>query len=82
MRFPEGASFVGQGSWMSIGYATPAVLGTHLADKSRRNILLSGDGSFQLTVQEVSTMIRQKLNTVLFVVNNDGYTIEGLIHGP
>ena len=82
MRFPEGASFVGQGSWMSIGYATPAVLGTHLADKSRRNILLSGDGSFQLTVQEVSTMIRQKLNTVLFVVNNDGYTIERLIHGP
>ena len=82
MRFPEGSSFVGQGSWMSIGYATPAVLGTHLADKSRRNILLSGDGSFQLTVQEVSTMIRQKLNTVLFVVNNDGYTIERLIHGP
>lgn len=82
MRFPEGASFVGQGSWMSIGYATPAVLGTQLADTSRRNILLTGDGSLQLTVQEVSTMIRQKLNTVLFIVNNDGYTIERLIHGP
>ncbi|MDO4535412.1 MAG: thiamine pyrophosphate-binding protein [Clostridium perfringens] len=82
MRFPEGASFVGQGSWMSIGYATPAALGTQLADTSRRNILLTGDGSLQLTVQEVSTMIRQKLNTVLFIVNNDGYTIERLIHGP
>ena len=82
MRFPEGASFVGQGSWMSIGYATPAGLGTPLADTSRRNILLTGDGSLQLTVQEVSTMIRQKLNTVLFIVNNDGYTIERLIHGP
>lgn len=81
MNLPQGTTFVGQGLWMSIGYATPAALGTSLANKERRNILLSGDGSFQLTAQEVGTMIRQKLNTIIFIVNNDGYTIERLIHG-
>ncbi len=79
--FPQGATFVGQPLWGSIGYACPAVLGTNMADKNRRNILLIGDGSFQLTAQEVSTMIRQKLKTILFVINNDGYTIERIIHG-
>lgn len=82
VNMPKGSSFIGQPLWGSIGYTVPAVLGTQMADKNRRNILLVGDGSFQLTAQEVSTMIRQNLNIVLFVVNNDGYTVERVIHGP
>ncbi|MGL4739462.1 MAG: alpha-keto acid decarboxylase family protein [Sarcina sp.] len=82
LSMPRGASFIGQPLWGSIGYTVGAVLGTHMADRNRRNILLVGDGSFQLTVQEVSTMLRQNLNTVVFVVNNDGYTVERVIHGP
>ena len=39
------------------------------------------DGSLQLTVQSLSTMIRQNLNPVIFVINNDGYTVERMIHG-
>lgn len=81
MDLPKGASFIGQPLWGSIGYTVPAVLGTHIADRNRRNILLIGDGSFQLTAQEISTMLRQKLNTIVFVVNNDGYTVERVIHG-
>ncbi|MGL4762652.1 MAG: alpha-keto acid decarboxylase family protein [Sarcina sp.] len=82
MKMPSGAKFVGQPLWGSIGYTVPSVLGTHIADKSKRNILLVGDGSFQLTAQEISTMLRHDLNTVVFVVNNDGYTVERVIHGP
>ena len=51
-------------------------------DPKRRVILFVGDGSLQLTVQEISTMCKWECNnTYLFVLNNDGYTIERLIHG-
>jgi pyruvate decarboxylase len=52
--------------------------------ESRRNdrtILFIGDGSFQMTAQELSTIIRHDLNVVVFVINNNGYTIERCIHG-
>ncbi|KAI0474990.1 pyruvate decarboxylase [Xylariaceae sp. FL0804] len=48
---------------------------------SRRTILFEGDGSLQLTAQEISTMIRHNLNVILFTICNDGYTIERFIHG-
>jgi TPP-dependent 2-oxoacid decarboxylase len=73
--------FIGQPLWGSIGYTLPSLLGTQMADQQRRNILLIGDGSLQLTVQELSTMIRQQINPIIFVINNDGYTVERLIHG-
>jgi pyruvate decarboxylase len=42
-----------------------------------------GDGSFQLTAQEVSQMIRLNLPVLIFLINNRGYTIEVEIHdGP
>ncbi|KAF1979249.1 thiamine pyrophosphate enzyme [Bimuria novae-zelandiae CBS 107.79] len=46
-----------------------------------RTILLIGDGSFQMTVQELGTIIKHNLNVVVFLINNDGYTIERCIHG-
>jgi len=42
-----------------------------------------GDGSFQMTAQEISTMIRYGVNPIIFLLNNRGYTIEVQIHdGP
>ena len=42
-----------------------------------------GDGSFQLTAQEVSTMIRNETRPIIVLVNNHGYIIEDAIHeGP
>lgn len=38
----------------------------------KRTILFTGDGSFQLTAQEVSTMLRNKLNPIIFVICNNG----------
>lgn len=82
VNMKKGCTFVGQPLWGSIGYTVGALLGTQIADRNRRNILLVGDGSFQLTAQEVSTMIRENLSPIIMVINNDGYTVERLIHGP
>lgn len=48
---------------------------------SGRTILFEGDGSFQMSAQELSTIIRHKLDLTLFLINNDGYVIERFIHG-
>ena len=72
--------YIGQALYTSIGYAVPACLGAALAAPERRPIVLVGDGAFQMTCQEVSTIIRHKLNPILFLINNDGYTIERAIH--
>lgn len=77
----KGNQFIGQPLWGSIGYTFPSLLGSQLADVNRRNILLIGDGSLQLTVQALSTMIRKDIKPIIFVINNDGYTVERLIHG-
>jgi pyruvate decarboxylase len=61
----------------------PATFGYAVGASSRRIIALIGDGSFQLTAQEVAQMIRRKLPVVIFLINNHGYTIEVEIHdGP
>ncbi|MCG7339166.1 alpha-keto acid decarboxylase family protein [Staphylococcus sp. ACRSN] len=73
--------FIGQPLWGSIGYTLPSTLGTQLADPKRRNVLLIGDGSLQLTVQEIATMIKLKQTPIIFIINNDGYTVERKIHG-
>lgn len=84
--FPANVTGISQVLWGSIGYSVGCTLGAALAaqeiDPKRRVILFVGDGSLQLTVAAISTMIRWKLNPYLFVLNNNGYTIERLIHGP
>ena len=72
--------YIGQALYTSIGYAVPACLGAALAAPDRRPIVLVGDGAFQMTAQELSTMIRHQLKPILFLINNDGYTIERAIH--
>jgi pyruvate decarboxylase len=83
-RFPPRVTAISQVLWGSIGYATGACQGAALAASERglkRTILFTGEGSFQLTAQEVSTMLRNNLNPIIFIIVNKGYTIERLIHG-
>lgn len=84
-HFPNKTYGISQVLWGSIGFTTGATLGAAFAaeeiDPKKRVILFIGDGSLQLTVQEISTMVRWGLKPYLFVLNNDGYTIERLIHG-
>lgn len=78
---PSGCTFIGQTFYGSIGYTMGSCLGACMAikDKDRDCYLFIGDGSFQVTCQDLSTMIRYKTNPVIFLINNDGYTIERVI---
>ncbi|OKA04876.1 alpha-keto acid decarboxylase family protein [Amycolatopsis regifaucium] len=80
-RFPDGARFVSQPLWSSIGFTVPALLGAQLADPTRRGLLLIGDGAAQLTAPELGVLGRHRLNPMVVLVNNDGYTVERITHG-
>jgi TPP-dependent 2-oxoacid decarboxylase len=79
MLMPEGATFIGQTFYGSIGYTVGATLGAGMAAGDRQVVLFVGDGPFQVTCQDLSTMIRNRLRPVVFLINNDGYTIERVI---
>lgn len=81
VRLPEGCSYIAQPIWGSIGFTLPALLGSLTAESKRRQILFIGDGSLQLTVQELSTILHRGLKPIIFVLNNRGYTIERYILG-
>ncbi|KAG2358323.1 thiamine diphosphate-binding protein [Suillus spraguei] len=81
---PDKSVFVSQIFYGSIGWATASTLGAALAARDKnlgRTILFTGDGSMQLTVQEISTMTHHKLTPIIFVLNNKGYNIERHLHG-
>lgn len=79
-HLPKGASFHNQTLWGSIGWATPAAFGVAVAAPGRRVVLLTGEGSHQLTVQELGQFGRRDLKPVVFVLNNAGYLIERLLN--
>jgi TPP-dependent 2-oxoacid decarboxylase len=84
LRLPSGCRFEIQFQAGSIGWCCPATLGYELGCASpTRVVSMIGDGSFQLTAQEVSTMVRYGTRPIIVLINNRGYTIEAEIHdGP
>jgi indolepyruvate decarboxylase len=76
----EAENFIVQSYYCSIGFCTPAALGVSLARPGKRAIILTGDGALQMTVQEISTLIREKCPAIVLVINNDGYLIERKLH--
>ena len=78
-HLPQGATFHNQTLWGSIGWATPAAVGAAAAAPDRRVVLITGDGSHQLTVQELGQFARLGLRPIVFVLNNNGYLIERLL---
>eukprot|EP01053_Blabericola_migrator_P007777 Blabericola_migrator_1__7776@NODE_397_length_8972_cov_196_462774_g316_i0_p2_GENE_NODE_397_length_8972_cov_196_462774_g316_i0NODE_397_length_8972_cov_196_462774_g316_i0_p2_ORF_typecomplete_len615_score102_39TPP_enzyme_N/PF02776_18/6_7e43TPP_enzyme_C/PF02775_21/2_8e03TPP_enzyme_C/PF02775_21/9_8e31TPP_enzyme_M/PF00205_22/4_4e18_NODE_397_length_8972_cov_196_462774_g316_i0741846 len=80
-QLPPSTTFIGQTFYGSIGYTVGGCLGASIgaARDGRRTFLFVGDGSFQVTAQDLSTMIRYRCNPVIFLINNDGYTIERVI---
>jgi len=79
-ELPQGATFQNQTQWGSIGWATPAAFGAALSAPNRRTILVTGEGSHQLTAQEVGQFYRFGLKPIIFVINNAGYLIERLLN--
>ena len=71
-KFPKGVTAISQVLWGSIGYSVGACQGAALATldarEQRRTVLFVGDGSFQLTMQELSTIIRLGLRPIMLVL--------------
>ncbi|CAD5181533.1 unnamed protein product [Musa acuminata subsp. malaccensis] len=83
LKLPDGCGYEFQMQYGSIGWSVGATLGYAQAAKDKRVIACIGDGSFQVTAQDVSTMLRSGQNSIIFLINNGGYTIEVEIHdGP
>lgn len=73
---PKDARYLNQSLWGSIGWATPATLGVCLAAPERRVILVTGDGSHQLTASEIGVMGKYGVKPIILVANNRLFGIE------
>ena len=69
--------------YASMGFAVPAAIGAQLANPTLRPIVIVGDGAFQMTGMEISTISRFALYPVIIVLNNGGYGTERpMLDGP
>ena len=68
--------FISPAFYCSMGLAIPGALGLQVAKPNIRPVVLVGDGAFQMSISELSTILRLKLNPIVFVLNNHGYTTE------
>lgn len=70
------AEYYATGYYTSVGFSIPSALGAQLADPSKRPLVLVGDGAFQMTGVELSSIARAQLNPIVIVFNNGGYGTE------
>lgn len=68
-----GQRFITNSAIASMGYDLPAAIGACVADHSEDIILLTGDGSIQMNLQELQTIIHHKMPIKIFLINNGGY---------
>jgi indolepyruvate decarboxylase len=72
--------FLAPAYYTSMGFATPAALGAQVARPDARVVAIIGDGAFQMTGMELSTMVRKRMPVIAIVLNNGGYGTERLLH--
>jgi acetolactate synthase-1/2/3 large subunit len=73
MAFKEEQRSICSGGQMEMGYTLPAAIGVCYARNNEDVIGITGDGSFQMNIQELQTVVHHSLPVKLFVWNNDGY---------
>jgi len=72
--------FISPAYYTSMGFSVPAALGALTARPDARVIVIVGDGAFQMTGNELSTIVRRKLNPLVIVLDNEGYGTERFLH--
>ena len=72
----DGAHFLGPAYYCSLGFAVPAALGVQFAEPNLRPLVLVGDGAFQMSGMELSSIARYGQNPIIVVLDNDGYGTE------
>jgi indolepyruvate decarboxylase len=73
---PDGAQYLGQHLWASIGWGTPAAFGAAVAAPDRQVIVVEGDGSHQITATQLGCMDHQPITPIMLILANDIYAVE------
>ncbi len=73
MRLQKGQRLFSNSGSASMGYDLPAAIGAAFARPGKRVICLAGDGSIQMNIQELQTVVHHGLPLKIFVLNNSGY---------
>ncbi len=76
----ERTEFISPAYYTSMGFSVPAALGALTARPESRVLVLCGDGAFQMTGMELSTMVRRGLAPIVIVLDNRGYGTERFLH--
>lgn len=75
--------FISDAFYTSMGFSVPGSLGVQMARPEVRPIVIVGDGAFQMTGMEFSTLLHHNSRAIVFVLNNGGYGTERIIQdGP
>lgn len=72
-KLKKGQRLVVNSGVASMGYDLPAACGACFGIGKKRLVCVSGDGSIQMNLQELQTIVHHKLPIKLFVINNNGY---------
>ncbi len=76
----ERTEFISPAYYTSMGFAVPAALGVQVAQSDRRTVVIVGDGAFQMTGMELSTLVRHKFPVIIILLDNGGYGTERFLH--
>ena len=73
MKIRKGQRLISNSGSASMGYDLPAAIGAAVARHGKRVICLAGDGSLQMNIQELQTVVHHQLPIKIFALNNGGY---------
>lgn len=73
VQIRDGQRYITSGAQADMGYTLPATIGISIARGGKEVLGVTGDGSFQMNIQELQTLVHYNLPVKLFVWNNDGY---------
>ena len=72
--------FISPAYYTSMGFSIPAALGAQVARPDLRPVVIVGDGAFQMTGMELSTIVRNNFDPIIIVLDNKGYGTERALH--
>jgi acetolactate synthase-1/2/3 large subunit len=70
-KFNQSKSNITSGGLGTMGFALPAAIGAKFGDQDRTVVAIIGDGGFQMTIQELGTIMQSKVNVKILILNNE-----------
>jgi indolepyruvate decarboxylase len=77
----QSSGFIASALYGTMGRSIPASIGVGMARPCQRPFVITGDGSFQMSVAEIGTLLKNGINPIIFVLNNGGYCTQRMKQG-